>query len=134
MPFYSRHSSDGRDRFLGDIHDREEYDQFMKMIFISSNFTDELQSHYDSSEADVLPPSSSEEEKIEKTRKYQREYHRNYYKEKQQQPYMCRICGKSLSDSSNIKRREQSKSCIEAKTMLSEISCYQGLIQEKLII
>ena len=99
MPFYSRHSSDGRDRFLGDIHDREEYDQFMKMIFISSNFTDELQSHYDSSEADVLPPSSSEEEKIEKT-------------EKQQQPYMCRICGKSLSDSSNIKRREQSKSCI----------------------
>ena len=54
MPFYSRHSSDGRHRFLGDIHDREEYDQFMKMIFISSNFTDELQSHYDSSEADVL--------------------------------------------------------------------------------
>ena len=27
MPFYSRHSSDGRDRFLGGIHD-EEYDQF----------------------------------------------------------------------------------------------------------
>ena len=75
MPFYSRHSSDGRDRFLGDIHDEEEYDQFMKMIFISSNFTDEIQSHYeyyDSSDADVLPPSSSEEEKIEKTRKYQR--------------------------------------------------------------
>ena len=95
MPFYSRHSSDGRDRFLGGIHD-EEYDQFMKMIFISSNFTDELQSHYDSSDADVLPPSSSEEETIEKTRKYQREYHRKYYKEKQQQPYMCRICGKTL--------------------------------------
>ena len=32
MPFYSRHSSDGRDRFLGGIHDEEEYDQFMKMI------------------------------------------------------------------------------------------------------
>ena len=57
MPFYSRHSSDGRDRFLGDIHDEEEYDQFMKMIFVSSNFTDEIQSHYDSSDADVLPPS-----------------------------------------------------------------------------
>ena len=55
MPFYSRHSSDGRDRFLGDIQDEEEYDQFMKKIFISSNFTDEIQSHYDSSEADVLP-------------------------------------------------------------------------------
>ena len=101
----------------------------MKMIFISSNFTDEIQSHYDSSEADVLPPSSSEE-KIDGTKKYQKEYHRKYYKEKQQQPYMCRICGKSLSDSSSIKRREQSKSCIEAKTMLSEISCYQGLIQK----
>ena len=73
MPFYSRHSSDGRHRFLGDIQDEEEYDQFMKMIFISSNFTDEIQSHYDSSEADVLPPSSNEGEKIDKTRKYQRE-------------------------------------------------------------
>ena len=30
MPFYSRHSSDGRDRFLVEIQDEEEYDQFMK--------------------------------------------------------------------------------------------------------
>ena len=58
----------------------------MKTIFISSNFTDEIQSHYDSSEADVLPPSSSEEEKIEKTKKYQKEYHSKYYKEKMQKP------------------------------------------------
>ena len=69
VPFYSRHSSDGRDRLLGDVHDEEEYDQSLKMIFISSNFTDEIQNHDDSSEADVLPPSSSEEEKIDKTRK-----------------------------------------------------------------
>ena len=82
----------------------------MNMIFISSNFTDEKQSHYDSSEADVLPPSSSEEEKIDKTKKYQREYHRKYYKEKQQQPYICKFCGKTLSDSSKIRR------CTEAKT------------------
>ena len=116
MPVYSRLSSDGRDRFLGDIQDEEEYDQFMNMIFISSNFTDEIQSHYDSSEADVLPLSSSEEENIEKTRKYQRKYHRKYYKEKQQQPYMCRMCGKTLSDSSNIRRHEKSKRCTEAKT------------------
>ena len=119
MPFYSRHSSDGRGRFLGDIHDEEEYDQFMKMIFTSSNFsnfTDEIQSHYDSSDADVLPTSSSEEERIDKTKKYQKEYHRKYYKEKQQQAYMCRICGKTLSDSSNIKRHEKSKGCTEAKT------------------
>ena len=116
MPFYSRHSSDGRDRFLGDIQDEEEYDQFMKMIFISSSSTDEIQSHYDSSDADVLPPSSSEEEKVDKKRKYQREYHPKCYKEKQQQPYMCRICGKTLSDSSNIKRHEKSQRCAEAKT------------------
>ena len=116
MPFYSRHPSDGRDMCLGGIHDEEEYDQFMKMIFISSNFTDEIQSHCDSSEADVLPPSSSGEEKIEKTRKHQKEYHRKCYKEKQQQPYMCRICGKTLSDSSNTKRYEKSKRCTEAKT------------------
>ena len=68
------HSSSGDawkfeiDRFLGDIHE-EEYDQFLKMILISSNFAHEIPSHYDSSEADVLPPSSSEEEKIDKTRK-----------------------------------------------------------------
>ena len=116
MPFYSRHSSDGRDRFLGGIHDEEEYDQFMKMIFISSNFTDEIQSHYDSSDADVLPPSSSEEEKIDKTEKYQREYYRKYYKQKQQQPYTCKFCGKTLSDSSSIKRHEKSQRCAEAKT------------------
>ena len=116
MPFYSRHSSDGRDRFLGDIQDEEEYDQFMNMIFISSSFTDEIQSHYDSSEADVLPPSSSDEEKVDKKRKYQREYHRRYYKEKQQKPYMYRICGKTISDSSTIKRHEKSKGCTEAKT------------------
>ena len=116
MPFCSRHSSDGRDWFLRDIHDEEDHDQFMKMIFISSNFTDEIQSHYDSSEADVLPPSSSEEEKVDKTKKYQREYHRKYYKEKQQQPWMCRICGKTLSDSSHIRRHEKSKRCTEAKT------------------
>ena len=118
MPFYRRHSSDGRDRFLGNIHDEEEYDQFMKMIFISrnlSNLTEEIQSHYDSSEADVLPTSSSEEERIDKTKKYQREYHRKYHKEKQQQPWMCRICGKTLSDSSNIRRQEKSKRCTEAK-------------------
>ena len=124
MPFYSRHSSDGRDRFLGDIHDEEEYDQFMKMIFISSNLTNEIQSFYDSSDADVLPPSSSEEEKSDKTKKYQREYHRKYYKERQQQPCMSRICGKTLSDSSNIKRHEKSKRCTEAKTMFSEINSY----------
>ena len=111
MPFYSRHSSDGRDRFLGDIQDEEEYDQFMKMI---ANFTNEIQSHYDSSEADVLPPSSSEGTVI-KTKKHQKEYHCKYYKEKMQKPYTCKFCGKTLSDSSNIKRHEKSKRCIEAK-------------------
>ena len=56
-------------RLLGDVHDEEDYDQSMKMIFISSNFAHEIPSHSDSSDADVFPPSSSEEEKIDKTRK-----------------------------------------------------------------
>ena len=30
----------------------------MKMIFVSSNCTDDIQSHYDSSDADVLPPQA----------------------------------------------------------------------------
>ena len=120
MPFYSRHSSDGRDRFLGDIHDEAEYDQFMKMIFISSSFTHEIQSHYDSSEADVLPPASSEEEKIDKTREYQREYHRKYYKDKMQKPYMCRICGKTLSDSSNIMYRNKNQ-CLVKLVLINNI-------------
>ena len=84
------------------------------MIFISSNFTDEIQNNYDHSDADVLPLSSSEEEKIDKTKKYQKEYHRKCYKEKQPQPYICRICGKTLSDISKIKRHEKSR-CTEAK-------------------
>ena len=58
---------------------------------------------------------SSEEEKTEKTRKHQREYHRKYYKEKQQQPYMCRICGKTLSDISNTKRHEKPKKMYRSK-------------------
>ena len=112
MPFYSRHSSDGRDRFLGDIQDEEEYDQFMNMIFISSNFTNEIQNHYDSSDAGVLPPSSTDKT----TRKYQKEYHSKYYKEKMQKPYTCKFCRNTLSDSSNIRRHEKSKRCTEAKT------------------
>jgi len=79
---------------MEEIHDEKEYDQFMKMIFISSNCTNEIQSRYDSSDAGVLPPSSSEEEESDKTKKYPKK-HRKYYKEKQQQPYMCRILWKN---------------------------------------
>ena len=86
--------------------------------------TDEIQSHYDSSEADVLPPSSSEEEKIEKTRKYQKEYHRKYYKEKQQQPYMCRICGKLFPAALISEDMKSLKDVHKQKPMFSEISSY----------
>ena len=117
MPFYSGQSSDGRDRVFGDVQDEEEYDQFMKLIFIRSNFTDEIQSHYDSSEADVLPPSSSEEETIDKTKIIPKRISQSKYdKEKLQVPYICKFCGKTFSDSPNIKRHEKSKRCIEAKS------------------
>ena len=96
----------------------------MNMIYISSSFTDEIQSHYDSSEADVLPSSSSEEEKIEKTRKYQKEYHRRYYKEKQHKRYMCRICGKTLPTALISKATKILKDAQKQKTMFSEMSSY----------
>ena len=64
MPFYSGHPSDGRDRLIGDIHDEEEYDQFLKMNFISSNFTDEIQSHYDSSDADVYRLQAAKKKRL----------------------------------------------------------------------
>ena len=69
MPFHSRHSSDGRHRLWADVPDEEEYDQFKNKI-VGSNFAHEIPSHSDSSDADVFPPSSSEEEKIDKTRKW----------------------------------------------------------------
>ena len=43
----------------------------MQMIFVNTDFTDEIQTHYDSSGADVLRLSSSEIEKIDKTKTYQ---------------------------------------------------------------
>ena len=124
MPFYSRLSSDGTDRFLGGIHDEEDYDQFMKMIFISSSFTDEIQSHYDSSEADVLPSSSSEEEKIDKTKKYQREYHRKYYKQKMQKPYTCKFAEKLFPTALISEDMKSLKDAQKQKPMFSEISSY----------
>ena len=96
----------------------------MKMIFISSNFTDEIQSHYDSSDADVLPPSSSEEDKIEKTRKYQREYHRKYYKEKQQKPYTCKFCGKLFPTALISEDTKSLEDVQKQKPLFSEISSY----------
>ena len=121
MPFYSRHSSDGRDRCLGGIHDEEEYDQFMKMIF-TSNFTDEIQSHCDSSEADVLPPSSSEEEKIEKTRKHQKEYHRNT--KRSNSNHTCVEFVEKLFPTALPKDTKNLKDVQKQKPMFSEISSY----------
>ena len=56
-------SNKGR-RHSRDLHGEEDYDQSMKMISISSNFTDEIQNHHDSSEADVLRPSKRIPSKI----------------------------------------------------------------------
>ena len=61
MPFYSRHSDDGSDRFLGGTHDEDDYNFFMNMLYFNSSFVDEIERHYESSDADVLPPSSDSE-------------------------------------------------------------------------
>ena len=64
MPFYSRHSDDGSDIFLGGIHDEYDYNVFMNMIFMNSSFVDDIERHYESSDADVMQsPTDSEETK-----------------------------------------------------------------------
>ena len=81
MPFYSRHSDDGRDRFLGGIHDEDDYHDFMNMSFMNSSFADDIERHYKSSDADVLPsPTDSEETKENKEKQYQKDYHKNTFK------------------------------------------------------
>ena len=126
MPFYSRHSSDGRDRFVGDIHDEEDYDQFMKTIFISRNFTDEIQSHYDSSEADVLPPSSSEEERIEidKTRNTKENTIVNTTKKRCKNHTLVSLAEKLFPTALISKDTKSLKDVEKQKPMFSQISSY----------
>ena len=81
MPFYSRHSDDGRDRLLGGIHDEDDYNDFMNMLFMNSSFADDIERHYKSSDADVLPsPTDSEETKENKEKQYQRIIIKNTFK------------------------------------------------------
>ena len=114
MPFYSRHSNDGSDRFFGGINDEDDYNNFMLNIYMQSRFQSDIERHYENSDADIIP-SSSEENKDEKAKTCQKEYHSKYFREKLNKPYTCNICGKTLSNSSNIKRHEKSKHCMKAK-------------------
>ena len=68
MPFYSRHSDDGSDRLLGGVHDEDDYNDFMNMLFMNSSFADDIERHYKSSDADVLPSPTDSEETKEKKR------------------------------------------------------------------
>ena len=113
MPFYSRHSNNASDCFFLNFYGEEDY--FRNMIYCDSSFGSDVERHYDSSDADVIP-TSTEEDKNEKTRKYQKEYHSKYFKEKLNEPYTCNICCRTLSNSSNIKRHEKSKKCKEARS------------------
>ena len=116
MPFYSRHSDEGSDRFLGGIHDEDDYNLFMNMYYVNSSFIYDIERHYESSDADVLPrPADCEEIKEDKNKQYQKEYHKTYFQEKLNKPYTCNMCGKTLSNSSNIKRHEKSKKCMNSK-------------------
>ena len=75
MPFYSRHSNDISDNYYLNTLDDDEYSSFTSMIYINSRFGADIQRHYDSSDADVIP-TSSEEERLNKTKKqaYQSKY------------------------------------------------------------
>ena len=77
MPFYSRHSDDGSDGFLGGMHDEDDYCFFMNMLNLNSSFIDDIERHYDSSDADVIPSSSdSEISRAEKDKQHQTDYHK----------------------------------------------------------
>ena len=81
MPFYSRHSDDGSDRLLGGTHDEEvDYNDFMSMLFMNSSFADDMERHYKSSDADVLPsPTDSEETRENKEKQRNEEIMSNLY-------------------------------------------------------
>lgn len=96
---------------------------------MSSSFGEDIERHYEGSDADVLPPTSDiEESKEEKEKQYQKEYHKRYFQEKQNSPYTCYICGKTLANSSNIKRHEKAKNVNMLKAK------YNWIILENIII
>ena len=43
------------------------------------------------------------------------EYFRNYYRLKLCEPYTCELCGKTLSQSSKIKRHQESNKCLKSR-------------------
>ncbi|MCR9134225.1 MAG: hypothetical protein NXI08_16785 [bacterium] len=104
MPFYSRHSDDISDNYYLSTLDDGEYNSFMRMIYTNSRFGADIQSHYDSSDADVIP-TSSEEERPQKTK--EQAYQSKHFQEKQNRPDTFNICGKTLSNSSNIKKTRE---------------------------
>ena len=112
MPFYSRHFNDISDNYYLNTLDDDEYSSFTSMIYMNSRFGADIQRHYDSSDADVIP-TSSEEERLNKTKK--QAYQSKYFQEKQNHPYTCNMCGKTMSNSSNIKRHEKSRKCQKAR-------------------
>ena len=60
---------------LGGIHDEDEYNGFMNMLFMNSSFADDIERHYKSSDADVMQsPTDSEEIKENKQKQYQKDY------------------------------------------------------------
>ena len=87
----------------------------MKIIFISSNFTDEIQSHYDSSEADVLRPQAVKKKRLKRQGNTKENTIVDTTKRSSRNHTCVEFVGKTLSDSSNIKRHEKSQRCAEAK-------------------
>ena len=79
MPFYSRHSDDRSDNYYLSTLDDDEYSSFMSMIYMHSRFGADIQRHYDSSDADVIP-TSCEEERLNKTK--EQAYQRNIFSRK----------------------------------------------------
>ena len=95
MPFYSRHSSDGRDRFLGDIHDEEEYDRFMKMILSVATLQMKYKVIMIVQKQMLFRLQAAKKKRV--IRQRNKKKHRKYYKERNSSNHTCvESCGKKL--------------------------------------
>ena len=44
-----------------------------------------------------------------------REYFRNYYRLKLREPYTCELCGETLTQTSKIKRHQETNKCLKSR-------------------
>ena len=89
MPLYSRHSGDVSEKLYLSNLEEDYYQNYVRMLYTNSSFGEDIGRHYDSSDADVIPPSrDSQVSKAEKAKQCQKGYHRNPFKKNLRKPIL----------------------------------------------